>query len=109
LNERPNDLELIGRGRSPPCPLPTLSIQQSHQTRPASPVRSSEMLGSAGSLLLICLTLLPTAYARHTYESGHAVEVGLVVATEAAAEFWLFNLHDVHVHDDEEQNSDNEQ
>ena len=41
----PNALELIGRGHTPPCPRTTLSIQQSRQNRPASPVRSSEMLG----------------------------------------------------------------
>jgi hypothetical protein len=40
----PNALELIGRGQPPPCPRTILSIQQSRQTRPASPVRSSEML-----------------------------------------------------------------
>ena len=42
---RSNALELIGRGHSPPSPCTALSIQQSRQTRPASPVRSSEMLG----------------------------------------------------------------
>jgi len=41
----PNALELIGRGHSPPCPRSILSIQHSLQSRPASPVRSSEMLG----------------------------------------------------------------
>jgi len=39
-----NALELIGRGHAPPRPQPALSIHQSRQTRPASPVRSSEML-----------------------------------------------------------------
>jgi len=47
----PNALELIGRSHAPPCPRPILSIHQSRQTRPASPVRSSEMLGGlSGSL-----------------------------------------------------------
>ena len=41
-----NAIELIGRGHAPPCPRPILSIQQSRQIRPVSPVRSSEMLGA---------------------------------------------------------------
>jgi len=42
-----NALELIGRGHSPPRPRTALSIQQPAQTRPASPVRSSEMLDAS--------------------------------------------------------------
>jgi hypothetical protein len=42
-----NALELIGRGHVSSCPLPVQSIQHSRQTRPASPVRSSEMLGAS--------------------------------------------------------------
>jgi hypothetical protein len=40
-----NASELIGRGEPPPCPGTNMSIQHSRQIRPASPVRSSEMLG----------------------------------------------------------------
>jgi hypothetical protein len=47
----PNALELIGRGHVLPCPSTVLSIQQSRQTRSASPVRSSEMLSSPNAML----------------------------------------------------------
>jgi hypothetical protein len=48
-----NALELIGRGQSPPRPKPMAILLQTRQTRPASPVRSSEMLGS-----FLCLSKL---------------------------------------------------